>query len=263
MIWGECSLTKGTCEQGKALRFTDSPWLNLHIYSMKKQTWFWHVILRKVQLLDSTRVSDYYDLKPDFGVSWVNHPFFEGGANSYWTCSKIFPSRLAAKTLRRRHRNFRHLWFSKSKSRSAWHHRFRDQTNHHFPNWSIHSRQISWRWPMGPSTYGGCSIILGREEARFSWQKEEGVSCWGQGLASRIFLILVMLVLFFTKLGTDGAKGGGCWTIDLFRATVLCTDCWKVWAFVTSTSWYGQQPICRAEIPTDWESVFQPSTGYG
>lgn len=66
-----------------------------------------------------------------------------------------------------------------------------------------------------------------------------------------------MLVLCFTKLGTDaGEKGGGCWTIDLFRATVLCTDCWKVWVFVKSTNWYGQQPICRAEIPTRLRECF-------
>ena len=81
-----CTLTKGICVlHGKTVRFINSPWFNdstCHIYLIKKQTWSRHVMLQKVQLLDSARVSEYHK-----------------------NCLR-----------RRRHQNFRHLWFSKSDS---------------------------------------------------------------------------------------------------------------------------------------------------
>ena len=117
----------------------------------------------------------YKNLKlPNSGVMSRSAIFFAGAANSY----SIDPvERLTPHDLLQKLSKAPKLpapLILQQRSTSAWHHRSRQK--YHFPNWSKQTHQISWRWgcgwPMGPSTYDGWSIILGREEARFSWQVE-------------------------------------------------------------------------------------------
>ena len=106
-----CTLIKGFCVvHDKTVRFIDSQWFNLQIWLIEKQTRSW--MLRKVQLLDSTRISNYR-----IRVSWVDQPSFLLGRliPTVLTLWKDWPVTTCYKNLRRRRcRNFRHLWFSKS-----------------------------------------------------------------------------------------------------------------------------------------------------
>ena len=157
----------------------DSPWFTFHIYLIKKQTWSWHVMLRKIQLLDPTRVSDYHHFKPELEChESITHSL------EARTCSRIFPHDLLSNLHRRRHGNI-------PRSRGAWHHRFRDKST--LKSGFKKMRQISWRWGYG------WHVVLpwGAKKPDFPKRniKRRRSLLLRLRFGQSIFLILVMLVL--------------------------------------------------------------------